>query len=120
VRERGPILNPASQLSDPVVLMRGRIQVRFAYRDAGGQTYDQWGNKPNLPSAVLVQVLAQDGAPVFPTAFVLPVPVNLGADCLVDQGDATPPHCNGTPGNSQGQNAPPPTAQPPNPQQEPQ
>lgn len=120
LRERGPILNPASQLSDPVVLMRGRIQVRFAYRDAGGQTYDQWGNKPNLPAAVLVRVLAQDGAPVFPTAFVLPIPVNLGADCLVDQGDATPPRCNGLAGNSQGQNASPPTQQPPNPQQEPQ
>ncbi|HVZ52879.1 MAG TPA: prepilin-type N-terminal cleavage/methylation domain-containing protein [Pseudolabrys sp.] len=123
VRERGPILNPASQLSDPVVLMRGHIQVRFAYRDAGGQTFDQWGNKPELPAAVLVKVLAQDGTPVFPSAFVLPVPVNLGADCLVDQGDATPPRCNGTQGNNQGQNNGQDNGQPqqpPNTPQEPQ
>jgi len=103
VRERGPILNPAAQLSDPVVLMRGRIQIRFAYRDAGGQVHDSWGNRSDLPSAVLVQVLGQDGAPVFPTAFVLPVPVSLGADCLVDAGDVSPPHCASMPSNPQGQ-----------------
>ena len=116
VRERGPILNPATQLSDPVVLMRGRIQIRFAYRDSGGRTYASWGNRPDLPAAVLVQVLAQDGTPVFPTAFVLPVPVSLGADCLIDQGDTTPPHCNATQGNTQGQSGAPPQ-QKPNPQE---
>lgn len=110
VRERGPILNPASQLSDAVVLMRGRVQIRFAYRDAGGQTYDQWSNRPNLPSAVLVQVLGQEGAPVFPTAFVLPVPVNFGADCLGDQTDTTPPHCNAAQGGAPDQNGAPPQA----------
>lgn len=96
MRERGPVLNPATQFSDPVVLMRGRIQVRFAYRDSSGQVTDTWGNRPDLPSAVLVRVLGKDGAPVFPSAFVLPVPVSLGADCLIEQGDATPPHCGGT------------------------
>lgn len=116
VRERGPILNPAAQLSDPVVLMRGRIQVRFAYRDSGGQAHDSWGNRPDLPSAVLVQVLAQDGTPVFPSAFVLPVPVSLGADCLIEQGDATPAHCTATQGTPQGQNGAPPQ-QKPNPQE---
>lgn len=95
VRQRGPVLNPPAQLSDPVVLMRGRIQVRFAYRDAAGQTFKSWTNRPALPTAVLVQVLAQDGTPVFPSAFVLPVPVSLGVDCLggADQGQDVPPHC---------------------------
>ena len=83
-RQRGPVLNPPAQMGDAVVLMRGRIQVRFAYRDASGQTLQSWTNKPNLPSAVLVQVLAQDGTPVFPSAFVLPIPVSLGADCLAN------------------------------------
>jgi general secretion pathway protein J len=96
VRERGPVLNPATQFSDPVVLLRGRIQVRFSYRDSSGQVSDTWGNRADLPAAVLVKVLGQDGAPVFPSAFVLPVPVSLGADCLVEQGDATPPRCSGT------------------------
>lgn len=95
VRRRGPVLNPPAQMRDPVVLMRGRIQVRFAYRDAAGQTFKAWTNRPNLPAAVLVQVLAQDGTPIFPSVFVVPVPVSLGVDCLGEQSEQTPPHCGG-------------------------
>jgi prepilin-type N-terminal cleavage/methylation domain-containing protein len=118
VRQRGPVLNPPAQMRDPVVLMRGRIQLRFAYRDAAGQTFKSWTNKPTLPTAVLVQVLGQDGTPVFPTAFVLPVPVSLGADCLGEQSEQTPPRCTGGSNDeaAQGNAAGQPGAKPPTPQ----
>lgn len=126
VRQRGPVLNPPAQMRDPVVLMRGRIQLRFAYRDDGGQTSKDWINRPNLPAAVLVQVLAQDGTPVFPSAFVLPVPVSVGVDCLGEQTDTSPVHCGSAPGSPAPQaNTPQPDGQPggkpqpaPNPQGE--
>lgn len=114
VRRRGPVLNPPAPMRDPVVLLQGRIQVRFAYRDAEGKTFKTWEARPDLPAAVLVQVLGQDGAPVFPSAFVLPVPVSLAADCLpgVNQAQGAPPRCgniaqnNGAQGNAPSNNAP--------------
>jgi len=114
VRRRGPVLNPPAPKRDPVVLMRGRIQVRFAYRDGEGKIFKTWASRPDLPAAVLVQVLGQDGAPVFPSAFVLPVPVSLGVDCLQggSQAQDTPPRCGiaqnnkAAPGNGPSNNAP--------------
>jgi general secretion pathway protein J len=86
VRKRATVSNPPAALQDPVVLLRGRIQIRFTYRTSDGQTVPTWSKQAELPSAVLVEVLDASGNPVFPAPFLLPVPVNYGVDCF-DSGD---------------------------------
>jgi general secretion pathway protein J len=95
IRSRAPVANPPPQFRDPVVLLRGRMSVRFAYRDKNGNTLDSWTKKAELPSAVTVALFGANGAPIFPAAVVLPVPVNFSVDCF-DTGDESqnkPPRC---------------------------
>ena len=61
VRRRGPIVGTSPKFGDPVALLRGRIRVRFAYRDSTGHLYSDWTARPNLPAAVVVRILTQDG-----------------------------------------------------------
>jgi general secretion pathway protein J len=106
VRTRAPVSNPPSEFKDAVLLLHGRMQVRFAYRDASGQFVDTWNKRPNLPTAVAVQVIGQSGA-IFPRPLVFPVPVNLSVDCLLPDDETTrPTRCDsltqrqaGAPGN---------------------
>jgi len=62
VRTRAPVSNPPAEFKDAVLLLHGRMQVRFAYRDAGGQFVDSWNKRPDLPTAVAVQVIGASGA----------------------------------------------------------
>lgn len=82
IRSRGPVANPPPQFRDAVILLRGRMTVRFSYRDRDGRTLDSWTKKSELPSAVTVAVFGPTGAPVFPAAIVLPIPVNYSIDCF--------------------------------------
>lgn len=94
VRRRGPVANPPPQFRDPVVLLRGRMTVRFSFRDREGRTLDTWQKRSELPAAVNVAVFGPNGAPVFPAALVFPLPVNYSVDCLdVDGGQEKPPRC---------------------------
>jgi prepilin-type N-terminal cleavage/methylation domain-containing protein len=106
IRSRAPVANPPPQFRDPVVLLRGRMSVRFGYRDKDGNTVDSWTKKAELPSAVTVAVFGPNGAPVFPAAVVLPVPVNFSVDCF-DTGEESqnkPQRCQGTaPADQSGQ-----------------
>jgi general secretion pathway protein J len=107
VRKRATVSNPPAPLQDPVVLLRGRIQIRFSYRNNDGQTVPAWNNKAELPSAVLVEVLDSNGTAVFPAPFLLPVPVNYGVDCFdsADDNVEKPQRCV----NAQNQQATPAT-----------
>jgi hypothetical protein len=95
VRTRAPVSNPPSEFKDPVLLLHGRMQVRFAYRDANGQLVDSWNKRPDLPTAIAVQVIGA-GGPVFPRALMFPVPVNLSVDCLLPEDETIrPTRCSG-------------------------
>jgi hypothetical protein len=82
IRRRGPVANPPPQFRDAVVLLRGRMTVRFTFRDREGRTLDSWQKKSELPAAVNVAVFGPTGAPVFPAALVFPLPVNYSVDCF--------------------------------------
>jgi hypothetical protein len=95
VRTRAPVSNPPSEFKDPVLLLHGRMQVRFSYVGANGQVLDTWSKRPDLPSAVAVQVFGASGA-VFPRPLIFPVPVNLSVDCLLPEDETErPDRCNG-------------------------
>jgi general secretion pathway protein J len=96
VRQRAPVSNPPSQFKDPVMLLHGRMQVRFSYRDRTGQFVETWNKRPDLPGAVGVQVFGANG-PIFPTPLIFPVPVNMSVDCMLPEEDTPrPPRCEQT------------------------
>ena len=92
VRQRAPVTNPPTQMRDPVVLLHGRMQVRFVYRDSAGKYLDAWTQRPDLPTAVGVQVIGASG-PIFPRPLIFPVPVNFSVDCLNSEDGDKPPRC---------------------------
>jgi Tfp pilus assembly protein FimT len=82
VRQRGQVSTGPTPLRDPVVLLRGRIQVRFSYQDDQGVTQATWSNRDRLPKAVAIEVFNTVGTSVFPTPVVLKLPTTLAAACL--------------------------------------
>jgi len=93
VRQRAPVSNPPTQFKDTVMLLHGRMQVRFSYRDRDGRFVETWSKRPDLPTAVGVQVFGASG-PIFPSALIFPVPVNFTVDCLLpDDETVRPPRC---------------------------
>lgn len=82
VRSRGPLANPQPELRDPVVLMRGRMQVRFSYRDRNGKTTPTWVEQPELPAAVAIEIFGAEGNPVMPVAALLNLPQNYSVECF--------------------------------------
>ncbi len=105
VRQRAPVSSPPGEFKDPVMLLHGRMQVRFSYRDSDGTFVDSWVKRPDLPSAVGVQVIGASG-PIFPRPLIFPVPVNFSVDCLLpDDETPRPPRCSNTPTQDQDQPA---------------
>ncbi len=95
-RQRSPVSNPPGQFRDSVVLLHGRMQVRFLYLDQTGKAFESWTNKAVMPSAVAVQVDVPQRGPLFPRPLLLPIPVNYSADCLAggeDDGEEKPARC---------------------------
>lgn len=82
IRTRGPIANPQPELRDPVVLMRGRMQVRFSFRDRNGKTAPTWIEQPEMPAAVAVEIFGAEGNPVMPVAALLTLPQNYSVECF--------------------------------------
>jgi general secretion pathway protein J len=87
VRQRGPVVAGPAPLRDPVVLLRGRMQFRFSYRDDEGQVLTSWSNRDRLPKAVAVEVLNTAGVSVFPVPVLMKLPANLAAACLSGGGE---------------------------------
>jgi general secretion pathway protein J len=90
VRTRGLVLNPPPPFKDPVQIFRGRMKVRFYYRDSEGRIADAWNGRPDIPQAVLVDVKSANDTAVFASAFTVPIRVNFSADCLAGNGGAPP------------------------------
>jgi prepilin-type N-terminal cleavage/methylation domain-containing protein len=82
VRSRGPVANPQPELRDPVVLMRGRMQIRFSYRDRNGKTAPTWIEQPEMPAAVAVEIFGAEGNPIMPVAALLALPQNFSVECF--------------------------------------
>ena len=82
VRSRGPIANPQPEMRDPVVLMRGRMQIKFSYRDRDGKTSATWIEQSEMPAAVAVEVLSAEGQPVMPVAALIALPQNYSVECF--------------------------------------
>ena len=82
VRSRGPIANPQPEMRDPVVLMRGRMQIKFSYRDRNGKTSPTWIEQSEMPAAVAVEVLSAEGQPVMPVAALIALPQNYSVECF--------------------------------------
>jgi hypothetical protein len=91
VRQRAPVSNPPTQFKDSVMLLHGRMQARFSYRDRDGKFVDSWSKRPDVPTAVGVQLFGASG-PIFPRPLIFPIPVSLSVDCLLED-DVRPPRC---------------------------
>lgn len=97
---------------DRVVLLSGRLDLGFSYRDQTGERVDRWSRPGEVPRGVVVTLTGGRGGGL-PVEVMLPIPVAISVSCL-----AKPP------GESvdapQDQNAPtgaprPPRAAPPQP-----
>jgi general secretion pathway protein J len=82
VRNRGPIANPQLELRDPVVLMKGRMRVRFSYRDQNGKTTPTWIEQPELPAAVAIEIFGAEGNPILPVPALITLPQNFSVECF--------------------------------------
>jgi general secretion pathway protein J len=82
VRNRGPVTNPQPELRDPVVLMKGRMQVRFSYRDRNGKTVPTWIEQRDLPTAVALEIFGEQGNPILPVPALIMVPQNYSVECF--------------------------------------
>lgn len=87
IRQRGPVVAGPAPLRDPVILLRGRMQFRFSYRDEDGQVLPTWSNRDRLPKAVAVEVFNTAGVSVFPVPVLMTLPANLSAACISGGGD---------------------------------
>jgi type II secretory pathway component PulJ len=103
VRQRGQVATGPTPLRDPVVLLRGRMQVRFTYQDDLGQTLEIWSNRDRLPKAVAVNILNAAGTSVFPAPVVLKLPTTMAAACIsgASSDDGTGMGMIGCPGQQQ-------------------
>jgi general secretion pathway protein J len=105
VRKRGAVASLATLQTDPVVLLRGRATVRFAYRDDEGVRTTVWAGKSKLPASVEVEILGASGMPIFPVAMVLPLPSRLAAECLEGEDEDEGDFCDASETGSGGENA---------------
>jgi Tfp pilus assembly protein FimT len=103
VRQRGQVTTGPTPLRDPVVLLRGRMQVRFSYQDDAGVTLATWSNRDRLPKAVAVEIFNAAGTSVFPAPVVLKLPTTIAAACIGGGSgdDGTGAGISGCPGQQQ-------------------
>jgi prepilin-type N-terminal cleavage/methylation domain-containing protein len=87
IRNRGPVANPQPELRDPVILMKGRMRVRFSYRDQNGKTEPTWVEQPELPAAVAIEIFGAEGNPILPVPALITLPQNFSVECLNPPGN---------------------------------
>lgn len=87
IRNRGPVANPQPELRDAVVLMKGRMRVRFSYRDQNGKTAPTWVERPELPAAVAIEIFGAQGNPILPVPALITLPQNFSVECLNPPGN---------------------------------
>lgn len=84
---------------DRVVLIAGRLDLTFAYRDHAGRRLDTWSRPGEVPSGVIVSLRGdRSRGGGLPAEVLLPIPVDIAVGCLVHApgvGDPeTPPGAN--------------------------
>ena len=89
VRQRGPVTTGPTPLRDPVILLRGRMQFQFAYRDANGQLQPNWSDREALPQAVVINLANNTGTSIFPVPVEMKLPANIVATCITGDDDGT-------------------------------
>jgi general secretion pathway protein J len=82
IRNRGPVANPQLELRDPVVLMKGRMRVRFSFRDQNGKTAPTWIEQRELPTAVAIEIFGEQGNPILPVPALIALPQNFSVECF--------------------------------------
>jgi general secretion pathway protein J len=87
IRNRGPVANPQPELRDPVVLMKGRMRVRFSYRDQNGKTEPTWIEQAELPAAVAIEIFGAQGNPILPVPALIRLQQNFSVECLNPPGN---------------------------------
>jgi general secretion pathway protein J len=82
-RRRGPLYSGIAALGHAVTLLRGAFDIRFAYLGYAGERVAEWSGGQSLPRAV--EITLADGQRGLP-AVILPIAVNLPADCIAASG----------------------------------
>jgi general secretion pathway protein J len=82
IRTRGPVANPQPEMRDPVPLMKGRMLVRFSYRDHNGKSMPTWIEQKELPAAVAVEIFGTEGNPILPAPALINLPQNYSVECF--------------------------------------
>ncbi len=77
----------ARRVRDPVVLMKGRMRVRFSYRDQNGKTVPTWIEQPDLPAAVAIEIFGAQGNPILPVPALIRLPQNFSVECFNPPGN---------------------------------
>ena len=89
---------------DRVVLLSGRLDIAFAYRDQRGKRVTRWSTPGEVPRGVVVTLVGGREGGGMPVAIVLPVPVAISVSCLLPPADGTPA---ATPGAAAGRGVTP-------------
>ena len=87
---------------DRVVLISGRLDIAFAYRDQAGQRFTRWSKPGEVPRGVIVTLSGTRAGGGLPVEVMLPIPVAIAVSCLVDvgsrvDGEEKPPEGEGRP-----------------------
>lgn len=70
---------------DRVVLLSGRVDLAFSYRDKAGRRVDRWSRPGEVPKGVVVTLRgsrAEGGG--LPVEVMLPIPVQVAVSCLIE------------------------------------
>jgi hypothetical protein len=67
--------------------MKGRMRVRFSYRDQNGKTEPTWVEQPELPAAVAIEIFGAEGNPILPVPALITLPQNFSVECLNPPGN---------------------------------
>lgn len=73
---------------DRVVLLSGRVDLAFAYRDRTGERHGRWTRLGEVPSGVIVTLVGGRGGGGLPVEVLLPIRAAIPISCLV--GATTP------------------------------
>ena len=83
VRERGTLsAGLDASFTDPVALMQGALDFRFAFVDVSGRRSATWVDRPTLPARVELELVHPDGRPVLGPPHVFTLPTDYSTECL--------------------------------------
>lgn len=75
---------------DRIVLLAGRLDLAFAYRDQSGQRVSRWAKQGEVPRGVVVTLVGTREGGGLPVEVMLPIPVAISVSCLLPDASADP------------------------------